>query len=136
MFVIVLDALLRRKMIVKETGADAVCFVRANRRAGAAAADRHAAIHLAGHDRLTERDNVVGIVVVGIQAVRAEIHDFVSRRPDAGDQFFLQSKPTMIGGNSYAHEILSLFSRGGSVGDHQRLILSHTAGRDRRIGGE
>jgi hypothetical protein len=33
-------------------------------------------------------------------------------------------------------KFLSLFSRGGSVGDHQRLILSHTAGRDRRIGGE
>ena len=63
--VIVLDTLLRRKMIVNETGADAVHFVRANRRADAAAADRHAAIHLAGHDRLTERDNVIGIVVVG-----------------------------------------------------------------------
>ena len=72
--------------------------------ADAATADRHAAIHLAGHDRLTERDSVVGIVIVGIQAVRAEIHDFVSRRPDTGDQFFLQSKPTVIGGNSYAHE--------------------------------
>ena len=68
--------------------------------------------------------------------MRAEIHDFVSRRPDAGDQFLLHSKPTMIGGNSYAHKILSLFSRGGSVGDHQRLILSHTAGGDSRIGGE
>jgi hypothetical protein len=45
--------------------------------------------------------------------VRAEIHDFVSRRPDAGDQFLLHSKPTMIGGNSYSpHKIpLVIFPR-------------------------
>ena len=80
--------------------------------ADAATADRHAAIHLAGHDRLTERDSVVGIVIVGIQAVRAEIHDFASRRADTGDQFLLHSKPTMIGGNSYAHKIpLVIFPR-------------------------
>ena len=62
--VIVLDALPRREMVVDETGADAGHFVGADRRADAAAADRHAAFDLARDDCLAERHDEIGIVVV------------------------------------------------------------------------
>ena len=76
--VIVLDALLRGEVIVDERRADAGDLVGADRRANAAAADRHAALHLSGDDGLRERNDEVGIVVVRIERERAEIDDLVA----------------------------------------------------------
>ena len=75
--VIVLDALLRREMVVDERRADARNLVGADRGADAAAADRHAALHLSRDHGLGERNDEVGIVVAGIQSVRAEVDDFM-----------------------------------------------------------
>src|SRR5262245_49387959 len=84
--VIILDALLGGEMIVDETGANAFHLVGAYRRANAAAADRDAAIYIARDDRLGERHDVVGIVVVGIQVAGTEINHFMARRANTGDQ--------------------------------------------------
>src|ERR1700730_373055 len=46
--VVVLDALLRRKMVLNQTSADALDLVCANRRADAATANRHTTIHRVG----------------------------------------------------------------------------------------
>ena len=50
-----------------------------------------------------ERDDVVGIVIALAQAMSAEIDDLMSRSAKLAEQFFLQTKSTMIGGNSNAH---------------------------------
>src|SRR5215470_5425385 len=92
-------------MIVDETGANAFHLVGAHRRADAAAADRDAVIDFAGDDGLAERHDEVGIIVIGIQAVRTEIHHLMPRGADPGDQFFLQAKTAVIGGNSKAHRV-------------------------------
>ena len=55
--VIVLDALLRGKVVVDEGGADTGDFVGADRRAHTAAADRHAALHPSGNHCLGERND-------------------------------------------------------------------------------
>ena len=56
-----------------------------------------------------ERDDEIGIVVVLVQAMSAEIDDLMPRRAELGDEFLLQAKSAMIGGNSYAHtSLLSL----------------------------
>src|ERR1044071_5920402 len=91
-------------MIVNKTGVDSFHFVRTNRSTNAAAADRHATIQLSRGDPISERDNKVRIIVVGIQHMRTEVDDLVPGRADAGDQFLLQSKSTVIRGNSDAHK--------------------------------
>ena len=64
-------------------------LVGADRRADAAAADRHAALDLSRHHRLAERNDEVGIVVVRIQRVRAEVDDLVARGPQTRDRALL-----------------------------------------------
>ena len=51
-------------MIVDQRGADAGYLVGTDRCANAAAADRHATLDLAGHDRACERYDEVRIVVI------------------------------------------------------------------------
>jgi hypothetical protein len=77
--VVVLDALLRGEVVVNERRADACDLVGADRRAHAAAADRHAALYLSRDHGTRKRDDEVGIVVVRIERVGAEIHDLVPR---------------------------------------------------------
>ena len=95
-----------------ERGADAGNLVRAHRRADAAAADRDAAIDAARHHRVGEWDYEVGIVVVGIGAVRAKVDHLVSRCAQLSDQRFLQCEPTVIGRYADAHAGCLLGSRG------------------------
>src|SRR5215472_9333205 len=57
--------------------------------------------------RLREWNYVVGIVVTVAKTMSAEIYDLMSRRAQLADQFLLQTKSTVIGGNPYAH-IISL----------------------------
>ena len=66
--VIVLDALLRGEVVVDERRVDAGDLVGADRRANAAAADRHAALYVSRDDGLRERHDEVGIVVVAFKA--------------------------------------------------------------------
>lgn len=99
--VIVFHALPSREVIVHERGTDASDLVGTDRRANAAAAHRDTALDLSPGDGPRERDDEVRIVVGGIQMIRAEIHDVVSCRAETSDEFFFQTKATMISGDSH-----------------------------------
>src|SRR5215467_8387424 len=101
--VIVFDPLLRGEVIVNERRPDAPNLVRAHRRADAAATDRYTAIHLTRDHCLREWNYVVGIVIAFAQAMSAKIYNFMTRRAQLADQFLLQTKSTVIGGNPHAH---------------------------------
>ena len=106
--VVVLDALPGREMVVNQSGANTLNLVGADRSVNATAADRDATIHFPSNHGLTEWDNEIGIIVVRRQLVSAEIDDLVPGRAEMSDQFLFQTKPAVIGGNSYAH-VLSIF---------------------------
>ena len=61
--VIVLDALPGREMVVDQSGANAWNLVGTDAGTHAAAADRHAAFHLASGDSLSEWNDEIGIVI-------------------------------------------------------------------------
>ena len=82
----------------------------ANRRSNSAAADCYAAIYRACGNRLAKPDDEIRIVVVGIQAVSAEIHDLVPCRTDPRDEFFLKCKAAMICRNPHTHGTCPLVS--------------------------
>jgi hypothetical protein len=90
-------------MIVDQRRADAGNLVGADRRTYAAAADCHTTIDLPRRHSLTERHNKVRIVIVQVQAMRAEIDDFMARRAELSDQFLFQAEPAVIGGDADAH---------------------------------
>jgi hypothetical protein len=108
--VIVLNPLLGREVVVDDCCADAPHLVGAHRRAHAATADCHSAFNLVGGDGPGERDDVVGIVIALAQAMSAEIDDLIPRSAKPAEQFFLQTKPAVIGGNTNAHSSLLAFA--------------------------
>ena len=101
--VVVFDALPGRKMIVDQAGPNALDLVGADHRADAAATNRYAAINLARCYGVGERNDEVGIIVIGHQTVRAEIHCVMAGRAQLADKFLFQIKSTVIGSNAHAH---------------------------------
>lgn len=87
-------------MIVNQRRADSVDFVGTDRRADSASTDRHSAIHLASHDGFGQRNYEIRIIITRSQLMRSKIYDLVTRRPQSSDEFFLQSKPAMIRGDT------------------------------------
>jgi len=106
--VVVLDPLLGGEMVVHQRGAHAWHLIGADRGAHAAAADRHAAIHLPGRHGPGQGDHEVGIVVARIEAMGAEIDHLVPRPANAGGQFLFQCEAAVIGGNAHAHVARSM----------------------------
>jgi hypothetical protein len=100
---IVFDTLPGREMIVDQRSADAGNLVGTDRRTYPAAANCHGTIDLPRRHSLTERDNKVRVVVVQVQAVRAEIDNLMARRAELSDQLLLQAEPAVIGGDADAH---------------------------------
>src|SRR5262245_28729085 len=103
--VIIFDTLTGGEMIVDEPGANARHFVGNHRRADTTAANSEASIHLAGRDGLRERHHEVGIIVVRVGLMGAEVHHLVPSRIKFGHEFFFECEATMIGGNSNPHAI-------------------------------
>src|SRR5262245_3982720 len=101
--VIVLDPLPSSEVIVDNRRADAPHLVGAHGRADAAAAHGYSAFHLSGGNRPRKRDDVVGIVIALVQAMSAEIDDLMPRGAKLAEQFLLQTKSSMIGGDANAH---------------------------------
>src|SRR5215831_15239883 len=75
---IVLDPLPGREVIMDQPSTNSLYFGSADRCPYPAAADSNAPLDIACGNCLSERDNEIGIVVAGIQAVRAEVHDFMA----------------------------------------------------------
>src|SRR5229473_7450160 len=110
--VVVLDHLVSRVVVLNQSGSDTRNFVRTHRGADSAAADSQATFHLSGRNRLSERDDEVGIIVARIETVRPEIDHLMPLFAKVSHQLFLQAKSTVIGCNSYAHVMLPFcFSR-------------------------
>jgi hypothetical protein len=104
--VVVLDALARGEVVAHQPSADPGDLGGTHRRSDTTTADSHTALDSPSGYSPAERDHKVGIVVTRVQLMRTEVNYFMPRRPQTSDQIFLQSKPTMIRGNSYAHAIL------------------------------
>jgi hypothetical protein len=100
---IVLDSLAGREVVVDQTGTNAHNLVGTDGRTNAAATDRHAALYFAGGNSFRERDDEIGIVVGGVKAVSAEVHDFMAGCAKPANEFFLQAETAVIGGNSNPH---------------------------------
>jgi hypothetical protein len=104
--VVVLNSLLGGEVIVNQPGADPGNLVRADRGTDPAAADREAALYLPGSDCAGERYNEVRIIVTRIHAARSKIDHVVPGFAKMSNQFFLQTKSTVISRNSNAHVTL------------------------------
>src|SRR5262249_37888702 len=105
--VIVLNPLPGREVVVNDRGANAWDLVGTDRSAETTPADRHATPYLYRHHRPRQRDHEVRIVVARVQAMRPEIDDLMPRGAEMGEQLFLQTIATVIGGNTYTHVCFS-----------------------------
>jgi hypothetical protein len=76
--VVIFNALMGGKFIVNEPGSDTGNFICRDRRANAAAAERHSALNILGSDGSGQGDDQVRIVISGVQLVCAEVYDLVS----------------------------------------------------------
>jgi len=101
---VVFDSLFGGKMIFNEARANAFDFIRANGCANAAAANGQSAIEGSRGNGLGQRNDEVGVIISGIERVRAKINNLVARRPQTRSQFFLQFKSTMICSYSQMHK--------------------------------
>jgi hypothetical protein len=104
--VVVLDPLPGREVVVHKSGTDSRDLVSAHRRSDPASADGHPTLDLSFRHSSRQRNNEVGIIVAGIQAVRTEINYLVPCRAKTCSQVFFQTKSTMVRANSYMHVIL------------------------------
>src|SRR5262245_27034743 len=102
-------------MVMDQGRTNARNLVRADRGPHATAADGHAALERPRRHRLGERDNEVGIVVVRLQRVGAEIDDVVSGSSEPCDQLLFRLEPALIGGNSHLHGVGSAMVQGRAV---------------------
>src|SRR6478609_349287 len=92
---IIFDTLTGGKMILDESGANARHFVGTNGRADPTAANGQATIYLAGCDGLRERHHEVGIIVLLVQAMGAEIHHLMARPFQFGTEIFFENETSM-----------------------------------------
>ena len=101
---------------------DSLDLVGTDRGSDTAPTDRNATLHLSGYNGAGQGDNIVGIIIVMIKLMSAEIHDLVSGSLKLGDQLFLEFKPSMISCKSNAHD-WSLFRVATKArGKHARQI--------------
>src|SRR5580692_2244042 len=93
-------------MIVYQCGPNTLNLVGTNRCPHAAPANRHSPVHISSRHRARKRDDVAGIVIVGIPFMSAEIDDFMGGCTELGDKLFFQRKPAVIGSDPYEHALL------------------------------
>jgi hypothetical protein len=80
------DPLPGGEMVMHQGGTNAQNFVGADRRSNTTT-DGNSAVHIACCDCLGERKHEIRIVIVGIQAVRAEIHNIMASFAKLGHEF-------------------------------------------------
>ncbi len=101
--VVIFDALARGEHVVDQPSANAGDFVRNNARADAAAAKRDAPFDIARSDRSGEGNDIVRIVVRGVQEGRAEVEDLMSLGAQILSDFGLQRKAAVVGSDPDEH---------------------------------
>ena len=100
--IVVLDALMRRKVFVNQAGPNPRHFVRADRCSNPAATDAHAAIHRPGGNRARQRHDKIRIVIVLFRPAVAEVNHFMSGFAQFPGQIFLQLVTAVVGGDADA----------------------------------
>ena len=76
--IVVLDALVRRKVFVNQAGPNPRHLVRADRCPNPAATDAHAAFHRPGGDRPRQRHDKIRVVIVLLRPAVAEVNHFIA----------------------------------------------------------
>jgi hypothetical protein len=104
--VIVLHALFGGEVVVDEAGADAGDLVGADGGSDAAAADGDAAFAGPGGDGAGQGENKVWVVIVGVQALGAEVHEVVAGGEHSGHEFLFEGKSAVICGYSDTHGLV------------------------------
>jgi hypothetical protein len=101
---IVFDSLLRGEMVMDQAGMNSLDLIGTDGSSNTAAADRNTALHLSGNDRMGQRNNVVGIVIVMAKLMGPEVYNLMTGSLKLGYQLFLEFEATVICCKSYAHE--------------------------------
>ena len=101
---IVFDSLLGGEMIMDQGGMYSLDLIGTDRSPDTAAADRNTALHLSGNDRMGQRNNVVGIVIVMAKLMGPEVYNLMPGSLKLGYQLFLEFESPMVGCKSYEHE--------------------------------
>lgn len=101
---IVFNSLLGGEMIMDQAGMYSLDLVGADRSTHPAAADRNTALYLSGNNRMGQRNNVVGIVIVMAKLMGPEVYNLMPGSLKLGYQLFLKFEATVICCKSYAHE--------------------------------
>ena len=100
-----LDALVGRVRVVADGGADPAHLVGGHRRTDPGATDEHAPLRGAAHERVPQAPSEVGVVIVRVGAVAAEVDQVVAdvRRGQPPDQLVLEGGAGMVGRERDAH---------------------------------
>ena len=109
--IVVLDALMRRKVFVNQAGPNPRHFVRADRCTNPAATNAHTAFHRPGGNRAGQRHDEIRIVIVLFRRAVAEINHFITGCARFNGQIFLQLVAAVAGGNADAVELACQFGR-------------------------
>ena len=91
---------MRRVSVVAHGGANAGNLVGRNRNAHARAADQNAARRLSAVDGFTHPLGKIGIVVLGIDLVRAQIDHLVAGLGEIRPHLFLERKAGVVGADN------------------------------------
>src|ERR1043166_9558570 len=100
---------MRGKDVVNQCRPNSFHLVGSDARSHSASADRDPALDLTICHALSQRHDVIGIVIFRSQTGRAKVQNLMSGLTQPFGQFFLQGKPCMIRGNSDTHYFASLF---------------------------
>src|SRR4029453_19116943 len=109
--VIVFHSLSSGKMVVNQRGADPGHLVCADGCADSAATDRYAAVPLPRCYGPDKRDDEVGIIIVLLECVGAEIDNLLPSRTKLPKNVLLQAETTVIGCQAKAHDLFPKFGR-------------------------
>ena len=102
--IVVLNALMRRKVFVNQAGPNPRHFVRADRCANPTAADAHAAIHRSGSNRAGQWHNKVRIIIVLFRTTVTKVNHFMTGFAQFSGQKFLQLETAVVGGDADAFQ--------------------------------
>ena len=97
------DALVGAVGIVAEAGADAGYFVGGDAGADAAAADDDAAFGVPGGDGAGHGGGEVGVVVLRVEGVGAEVVDLMAGGGEPGFEGFFEGKAGVVGAEGDTH---------------------------------
>ena len=101
---IVFNSLLGGEMVMNQAGMNSLDLVCTDGSSNTATADRNTALHLSGNDRMGQRNNVVGIVIVMAKLMGPEVYNLMPGSLKLGYQLFLEFESPMVGCKSYEHE--------------------------------